>query len=80
MSVPTPESHQKSPLAKSLVGSTLCDSDVHAKQLPFSEECRRGNQGFSDKRNTNGQMADLENSQTVSGLALLRFSDLWHLQ
>jgi hypothetical protein len=54
----TPQSHKKS----SLANSTLCDSDIHAK-LPFSEDCRSGNQGFSDKRHTNGQMAKLENSQ-----------------
>ena len=32
-----PESHKKTRLAKSLTDQMLCDSRVHAKQLPFKD-------------------------------------------
>src|SRR5271169_2101185 len=54
----------------------VCDSNVHAEQLPRKAGCSNGVRRFPEIRNTNERMADLEKSEKVPNLALLRLPDL----
>src|SRR5271169_4689325 len=53
-----------------------CDSRVHAKQLLVRAGCGSGMQGFRDCWDTDERMADLQDSEKVSRLALVSFPDL----
>ena len=54
----------------------LHDSHVHAKQLSFIAGCWSGAQGLPDRRNISERIADLGDSERISGLVLLSLSEL----
>jgi len=71
----TPEP-QKIPVNQTARGLNALWFPCSCKALHFRKERRSDTQAFSDRRNTDERMADLEDSGKVSSFALLRLSDL----
>jgi len=81
MSVPRTREPQKIPVSQIARGlSFLVILMFMQSNYPSAKNIKPAPKDFLDSRDTNGPMARLEDSQRVSGLTLLRFSDLWHLQ